>query len=178
MNDAADVPQLMRSGLEKLQTYVHNFYPERAGSDPIPLAFWEIDDDDLFMEALSYMPLHVFEIAETHFADMPIGFQIAYPIFSLEDDYMFNGWTALTNAGVERLPHAIAAYERVGMKSEAMALQAALHSCQKSPDDSDAAADAYKSIANVFADDEKKQDALLSFFRSNPQLWLVTRAAK
>ena len=166
--------------LEALREYMHGFHPGRRSVAPLPLEFWTIDDDELFFEALGYLPLHMglTDSGEVPGLDrMPEGFRLAFPIFRLEDDYAFNGWTALTNAGTWLLPATIAAYERIGMDSEARALGAALRACEHDPDDADAAEAAYKSVANPFADDEHRHAALLAFFRANPQLFEAARPA-
>jgi hypothetical protein len=170
-------PPLLKSSLYALQDYMHRFYPERADSDPIPIDFWSVADDDLFLEIVGYMPLLLATEAQARLNELPIAFQLAYPIFWLEDDYHFNGWTALTNAGEDLLPLAIAAYERIGMISEAEALARALVSVREAPDDRDAAERAYKSVPNQYSDDELKFNELLRFFRSNPQLWIVNTEA-
>jgi len=167
-------PPLLEPSLRALQDYMHRFYPERADSDPIPMDFWSVDDDELFLEILSYMPLHISEEAQARFPEWPIAFQLAYPIFWLEDDYEVNGWTALTNAGEHLLQRAVDAYERIGMQSEAQALAKALASVRKAPADEGAAERAYKSVLNPYADDEVKFNKLLRFFRENPGLWQET----
>lgn len=167
-------PPLLEPSLRALQDYMHRFYPDRAHSDPIPIDFWSVADDDLFLEILSYMPLHISEEAQTRITEWPVAFQLAFPIFWLEDDYEFNGWTALTNAGEELLQRAVDAYEHIGMHAEAQALAKALVSVRKAPADEEAAERAYKSVPNPYADDEAKFNALLRFFRSNPQFWQKT----
>jgi hypothetical protein len=109
--------------------------------------------------------------AETHWEKLPEGYRIAYPVFWIEDDYHVNGWTALSNAGDWLLPHAIAAFERMEMRSEAAALKAALAAFRASPDDDEALEVAYKSVENRFASDELKFAALLDFFRNNARLF-------
>lgn len=166
--------------LETLREYLYRHYPERRNAQPFPLAFWTIDDDDLFFEALGYLPLHmgVTDSGEVpHLDEMPEGFRLAFPIFWLEDDYAFNGWTALTNAGTWLLPSTIAAYERIGLPTEAQALRAALRACEQDPHDSDAAEAAYKTVTNPFADEERRSDALLAFFRANACLFEPTLPA-
>jgi len=166
--------------LEALRHYMMRLYPEGISGRPFPLEFWRIDDDDLFMEALGYLPLHM-DVTDDGVVPgletMPEGFRIAFPIFWIEDDYHFNGWTALTNAGEWLLPGAIAAYERVGMYPEARALEAALSSCRLAPNDPEAAENAYKSVENPYASDERKFAALLAFFRANDRIFEVTAAA-
>jgi hypothetical protein len=165
-------PPVLNSSLRALQNYMHGFYPERASADPIPLDFWAVEDDDLFFEILSYMPLHISQEAQGRFGEWPVAFQLAYPIFWLEDDYQVNGWTALTNAGEGLLPLAIDAYNRIGMHSEASALAAALESVRRDAGDDHAAERAYKSVRNPYSEDGPKYDALLRFFRANAHLWI------
>jgi hypothetical protein len=163
-----------RAVLSALREYMHCLYPELRETAPLPLAFWKIDDDELFFEALGFLPLHmgVTDSGEVPGLDqMPEGFRIAFPIFWLEDDYLFNGYTALTNAGAWLLPRAIAAYDRIGMAPEARALEAALRACERDPDDTDAAEAAYRSSASMYADDERRHTALLAFFRANTHLF-------
>ena len=104
---------------------------------------------------------------------MPRGYRLAFPIFSIEDDYFVNGWTALSNAGERLLPSAISAYQEIGMPSEAAALDAALAVIRKGENDQydEATEAAYKSVTNEFADEEVKERALLRFFRSDASLF-------
>jgi hypothetical protein len=164
-------PTSILPSLERLREYMYGFYPERRESDPFPLEFWKIDDDDLFFEFLSYLPLMMEEAHEEGVAHLPEGFRLAYPVMLLEDDYQFNGWTALSNAGERLLPQAIAAYERMGLPTEAAALRAALAAVRLSPRDDDAAEAAYKSVPNSFADDDARNEALLKFFGENRRLF-------
>lgn len=166
--------EAVRPVLESLHQYMLKMYRGELASDQLPLEFWRIEDDGLFFEVLSYMPLHMGITDDgviPNLDRMPEAFQLAFPIFWLEDDYQFNGWTALTNAGEWLLPSAIAAYDRMGMSSEARALEAALKSCCEEPDDDEAAEAAYKSVPNVYADEDLKNEALLKFFRSNVNLF-------
>lgn len=160
--------------LAAVQDHLRRLHPEQP-SEAIPLAFWAIDDDELFMEALEALPLHM-GIDEHGVVPgierMPEGFGLAFPIFWLEDDYAINGWTALTNAGEGLLPSAIAAYDRVGMRGEARALEAALAACRIDPHDEDAATAAYHAAGTAYADDERHA-GLLAFFRANRHLFHV-----
>mgnify|MGYP000930898331 FL=1 len=168
------IDESVRTILEALREYMYGHYPERRQLDPIPLEFWRIDDDDLFEEMLGYLPLHmgVTDSGEVpNLERMPEGFRLAFPVYSLEDDYAFNGWTALTNAGTRLLPSVIQAYRRIGLASEAEALEAALRACEEDPDDTDAVEAAYKSVSSPFADDDKRNEALLSFFRAHRSLF-------
>ena len=164
--------QLLQRTLVKLRDYMKGFYPGRD----FGTRFWEIEDDDLFFEALGYLPLHmpkeVYEDLDV-LSRMPRGYRLAFPIFSIEDDYFVNGWTALSNAGEWLLPSAVSAYQEIGMTSEAAALDAALAVIRKGGNDQydEAAEAAYKSVPNEFADDELKYNALLKFFRRNANLF-------
>ncbi len=153
------------------------FYPDLAQKGAFPIEFWKIEDDDLFWEAIGYLPLFMYEVWSTRLDDLSEGFKLAYPIFSIEDDYFVNGWTALTYAGTWLLPHAVSAFRRVGMATEADALQAALEVIDLDPEDVEAAEAAYKSVPNVYADDERKMSALMTFFRQNSHLFYESPGA-
>lgn len=168
------IPDVVRPILERLREYMYRHYPERRQHDPLPLEFWRIEDDELFYEVLSYLPLHMGTTDEEvipNLERMPEGFRLAFPIFRLEDDYQFNGWTALTNAGEWLLPSTVFAYDRIGMTSEARALEAALESCRRDPDDTDAAEAAYKSVRSPYSNDDYRSAELLHFFRANSHLF-------
>lgn len=161
------IPESIHPVLERLRQYMIDFYP---GQD-IPIEFWKIEDDDLFFEALGYLPLHMTIVFGEAIPELPKGYQLAYPIFMIEDDYHFNGWTALTNAGEYLLPAAIEAYSEIGMHSEAEALAAALQAIRDNLDDDDAAEKAYKSVDNPFIEDDLKNKTLLAFFRDRPGIF-------
>jgi hypothetical protein len=152
--------------LERLAAYMRGFYPNTQ----FPLEFWHIEDDELFLEALGYLPLMMDEEMRD-WDKLPEGFKIAFPIFWLEDDYQFNGWTALNNAGEWLLPLAVAAYQRAGMESESKALAAALAALRNGASDDDELEAAYKSVPNEYRDDAAKYRALLKFFRENSRLF-------
>jgi hypothetical protein len=164
-------PVLLEASLRQLRSYVYRFYPELEKSNGIPLDFWSLEDDELFLEILSYMPLHISEEAQGQFEDWPTAFRLAFPIFWIEDDYEVNGWTALINAGEDMLDAAITAYRRIGMTEEADALAAALESIRHDPQNEDAAEQAFKSVRNPYTDEEKKFRTLVKFFRDNETLW-------
>ncbi len=162
-------PNRIRPVLENLRQYMIGFYPGRE----FPIEFWKIKDDDIFFEALGYLPLQMITEFGENIPELPEGYRLAFPIFLIEDDYHFNGWTALTNAGEWLLPSAISAYSRIGMDSEAAALAAALTAIREESDDEDAAERAYKSVSNSYIDDDLRNDTLLKFFRSRPNIFEV-----
>ncbi len=163
---------LLQEALARLRDYMQGFYPNRE----FGTRFWELSDDDLFFEALGYLPLQMPDEVISNIdmlADMPRGYRLAFPIFWIEDDYFMNGWTALSNAGEWLLPAAIDAYREIGMPSEAEALEAALSVIRRGENDYDdeATEAAYRSIPNEYADEDAKNNALLKFFRSDPRLF-------
>jgi hypothetical protein len=157
--------------LVKLREYMRNFYPDHFANDGTPLAFWEIEDADLFVETLGYLPLFMGDIADD-LAALPLGYRLAYPVFWLEDDYQFNGWTALGNAGDELLAQATAAYRHMGMETEARALDAARAAVLADPDDEDAHEAAYKSVVNPLRDDDARVEALQAWFCAHRGVFL------
>jgi hypothetical protein len=159
------------SALGELREYVHGFHPELELMS-FPVEFWRNPDDDLYWEALLYFPLHMSGcICDA----VPKGFRIAYPIFYLEDDYLINGWTALTNAGGDRLPSAIWAYGEIGLAAEARALAAALESIRQAPHDDRAAEAAYKSANSPNWSDEAREEYLFQYFCANRSLFEVAQ---
>lgn len=126
--------------LEALRTYMYHFYPERQTREPSPLDFWTFDDG-LFYDFMNYLPA-VFAVqfrglSEHALRQLPEALQIFGPIFSLEDGYDCDGWTALNNAGEHELPLVIVAYQRIGMSGEAAALTAVLRACRNGVEEDD-----------------------------------------
>ncbi|MFZ6873357.1 DMP19 family protein [Undibacterium sp. Di27W] len=162
---------MLERSLINLERYVRKIYSREPGVHDFRLDFWAIEDDDLFFGFLTNLSANFYELADAHFNAIPIGFKLAYAIFRLEDDYDVNGWTALTNAGEDELPVVIAAYQYLGFDSEAAALSAALQSCRLAPDDDDAAERAYKSVDDIYRDDDIRRTALLKYFKAHANLW-------
>ena len=163
--------------LETLRTYMEKMYPEWKSKGGFPLKFWELEDPELFYEVLSYFPLQFasddpFGLME----DFPEGFRIAFPIFWLEDDYAFNGWTALTNASEWVLPKAVEAFRTLGMEEEAAALHAAQRALIEDPGNTDAAEAAYKSVRNPYKNERKKTDKILEYFWRNRKMFQEVKA--
>ena len=169
---AESLPAAMLPILVKLREYMHGFYPNQVVLDDSPLLFWELDDDDLYFETLGYLPLFMDEVADS-LDELPMGFCLAHPVFWLEDDYAFNGWTALGNAGEDTLAQAADAYRFMGMPLEAQALDAARAAVIAHPDDEEAHASAYQSIRDVDdAEDDERQEALYQYFCAHRHLFL------
>ena len=168
---AQALPAPLLPVLVKLRAYMHGFYPDAFANDGTPLAFWEIEDPELYLEALGYLPLFMGELEEDLDA-LPLGYRLAHPVFWLEDDYQFNGWTALGNAGEELLAQAAGAYRHMGLETEARALEAARTAVLADPDDEEAHEAAYKSVRNPLRDDDARIEALQAWFGAHRDLFL------
>ncbi len=142
-------PQTLDEALEQLRDYCVPYFSSDFPDLEIPKEFWTIENDELFYQVLGFMPLHV-PRELLHKANVPIGFKLAWPIFWLEDDYHFNGWTAISNAGEEILRSAIHAYRSIGMESEAGALEAALRAYTNDPENEQGWAEAYSAVPNPY----------------------------
>lgn len=169
--NSESIPAALHSILVKLREYMHGFYPDQIAWDDSPLAFWELEDDDLYFEALGYLPLFMGDVVDS-LDVLPLGFRLAYPVFWLEDDYAFNGWTALGNAGDELLAQAAAAYRYMAMPQEAQGLEAARLAVIADPDNEQAHERTYKSIGDPVGDDDLRQEELFKYFCAHRHLFL------
>jgi hypothetical protein len=155
--------------LERLRDYLHGFHSERA--QPLPIEFWDIADDALFMEALTHLPLFLADLFDQDADALPEGFRLAFPIFWIDEDSEFNGGRAYANAGERLLPRAVEAYRRIGLHDEARGLHAALQAYRHAPRKTFAIEAAYLAVPKQFADAPAKRVALKAFFRGHPELW-------
>jgi len=163
-------PQTLDEALEQLRDYCVPYFSSDFPDLEIPKEFWTIENDELFYQVLGFMPLHV-PRELLHKANVPIGFKLAWPIFWLEDDYHFNGWTAISNAGEEILRSAIHAYRSIGMESEAGALEAALRAYTNDPENEQGWAEAYSAVPNPYEEADNKNQALRTYFSRNRHLF-------
>ncbi len=163
-------PQTLDQALEELRDYCVPYFSADFPGVEIPKEFWTIKNETLFYGVLGFMPLHV-PRELLHGPDVPIGFKLAWPIFWLEDDYHFNGWTAISNAGEEILRSAIDAYRSIGMESEAAALEAALRAYAQDPENEEAWARAYAAVPNPYEEADNKNEALRTYFSRNRHLF-------
>ncbi len=163
-------PQTLDEALEQLRDYCVPYFSDDFPGIEIPKEFWTIENDALFYQVLGFMPLHVpRELLRG--PDVPMGFKLAWPIFWLEDDYHFNGWTAISNAGEEILRNAIDAYRSIGMESEAAALEAALRAYVQDPENEESWAGAYTAVPNPYEEADNKNEALRAYFSRNRHLF-------
>jgi hypothetical protein len=91
------------------------------------LAFWTIEADDdledfLFQNLLAAMPPH-----ELHgqWQGLPAGYRPLLHVLEFERHRQFEGWTAVTNHGVDGMKAIVRGYRELGLEAEAKALAAA-----------------------------------------------------
>jgi len=164
-------PPTLDLALEQLRDYcIPYFYRDFPGV-AIRKEFWTIENDELLYQVLGF--LHHF-VSKEHFAgrDIPLGFRLALPIMEIEEGYLTDGWTAISNAGDDVLRQAIHAYRTIGMESEALALEAVHRAYTNDPGDEDRWEAAYNSVPNPYRDDDKKRDALRAYFAANRHLFV------
>jgi len=163
-------PSTLRDALVELRDYCNSYFSERLSGRSLPVNFWEVTDDDLYMEVLGFLHLFVMpELVAT--AGTPRGFVIAYPIMMLEDGYLTDGYTTISNAGPEVLEWAADCYRTIGLSEEAVALSAARVALIENPDDEDAWESAYESIPNPYLDEGVRHDAISAYFCANRHLF-------
>ena len=162
----------LRAGLETLRDYCTKYFSESLVGKTLPVEFWEIEDDDLYVEVAGFMPLFVApEAIEAE--GVPRGFALAWPIFSLEDDLLVNGYTALQNAGAAGLKRAADCYRTAGLPEEADALLRARVLLLEGSSDDAALEEAYLNGNNPYLDDDRRYEAIACFFCANRELFVI-----
>lgn len=162
----SNCPKTLQDALVSLRDYCNDYFRERLSGESLPVEFWQIDDDDLYIEVLGFMPLFVMPevIAEE---GIPGGFLTAYPVFMLEDGYITEGYTAFANAGPEVIAWAIDCYRTIGLPEEAEALEAARAAMLAEPNNEDAWIEAYESTPNPYHDDDLRYETIAKWFCEN-----------
>lgn len=157
---------------------LQQFWADDMPVDGIPLAFWTIRNDALLFDALQYFPCCIYlkggPSGEGHSAAdlalLPKGFQLVASIFRLEEEFSFNGWTAIHNLGGDLLSHVIEAYFTVGLPRRAEALRRVLDAYVATPDDEEG--EPYRIAAQGelpdLMDDEDGCATVLAYLRSEP----------
>ncbi len=164
------LPGPLLRALGELRDYCQDYLGDQLDGRRLPLAFWRVDDDDVYFQVLGFLPL--FAPPDTATDDtLPEGFRLAFAIFALADDFQVNGWTALRNQAA-LLPQTIAAYRRIGMREEAAALERAQTAMQAHPRDPQAWETAYRTGTNPYAEDDERELALYEFFTANRALFV------
>lgn len=145
---------------------------------PVPLGaelrFWELDSDEelegfLFDRLLAVLPPHCSPI---DLDTLPAGYRPLLEVLEFERHRQFEGWTAATNHGSERMFGISKSYADVGLADEAAALKKvarALSRVVEVTDDTDEAIEAeYCSVRNRYPTFEERLPRILAFVRANP----------
>lgn len=146
---------------------------------PRELAFWENTDDAdqerfLFDNLLASAPLAPDDAAWPAY---PSAYRALLDVLRFEQHRQFDGWTAVTNLGVDGMARVVAAYRAVGLREEAQALAeaAALLAAAPADADLDEVEDAMEAAhvrrnggTSTF---EARIAAVIAHVRENPQLF-------
>jgi hypothetical protein len=148
---------------------------------PVPLtqrelAFWDIESDDeqedfLSGILLSSAPLRSDDPDWKHY---PPPYRFLLAVLRFEQHRQFDGWTAVTNEGVEQMAFIVAAYRSLGLKDEAEALResttilAALPEGEDESELPDAIEAAYERRKNATPTIEARMAVVLAYVRANP----------
>lgn len=173
----AHIPPTLLPSLHGLNEMLRKFWPEHAARNEIPLAFWLIADDSLLFDALQYFPSNVYVHGgpsgqghtEEEVENLPEGFRVLVTIFHLEDEFANEGWSGLWNLGDDGVARVIAAYETIGLKDRARALQRAYAVFQNDPDDERALKKAAGGALPDIVDDDTAFQAIARFIRTDPE---------
>lgn len=172
------LPFTILPALRALQSMLEQFHPDDVPDEGFPLEFWTIRDDSLFFDALQYLPCCLYvnggSSGEGHspadLALLPKGFQIATSIFNLEEQFAFDGWTAIHNLGADQLSQVIEAYSTVGLPVRAEALRRVRELYLAFPDDDEG--DRFRVAARGkladLIDDEAGWAVVRAYLRSDP----------
>ncbi|MFO1251825.1 MAG: hypothetical protein U1E77_12035 [Inhella sp.] len=155
---------------------LRQFWPEHAARDEIPLAFWQIQDEDLLFDALQYLPCNVFTrggrsgqgLDEAEIAALPQGWGLLIAVFHLEDEFANEGWDGIANLGEGELLDVIAAYEQLGLPQRAQALRRVLAVYRQGRTDEDALSQAAAGELPNLVDDEAAIRVLTAYVRADP----------
>lgn len=171
----AAVPATLMPSLRGLNDMLRQFWPEQAGIG-IPLAFWEIEDDDLLIDAFQYLPTNVrarggrtgLGHTDAEIETLPEGFRLLVTLFDLEDAFAGEGWAGLANIGDEGMRNVIAACETLGLTTRAEALRRVWTAFEADPDDEDALRAAAGDALPDVIDDEEACQRLAAYVRADP----------
>lgn len=152
------------------------FHTDELAGKSLPLAFWEIDDDNIFYDALQYLPCCMFTCGgisgaghdEHALRQLPAGFRIALAVFELEDGFANEGWTAIGNMGIDRLLEVLSAYRTIGLDDRAAALSRVIDTFVAAADDDEALARAAGGRLPDLIDDDPASARVVAWFRDEP----------
>ncbi|GAQ26961.1 hypothetical protein SAMD00023378_0644 [Ralstonia sp. NT80] len=179
MLHAQPIPIYTIPALFTLRGMLHKFWASELGGKRLPLAFWTIEDNDLFFDALQYLPVCVLSSGgrsghghtDDELQSLPIGFQHAVALFDLEDGFANEGYTAIPNLGEARVQEIANIYRHIGMASRAAVLERVLAACMRDPSDEDAMSEAADGGLPDLIDTEHEANQVMAYFRAESQAW-------
>jgi hypothetical protein len=142
--------------------------PETLGAEQ---EFWTIADDQQLEEFLfSDLLAALYPDGErVLWKALPSGYAPLLLVLEFERHCDFEGWTAVSNKGVDEMREIIRSYEVLGVPSEAKALTAVLARFQAVGDNPDELGAAYSSVPNDMAERGDRMGKVLAFIRNHPE---------
>jgi hypothetical protein len=145
------------------------------------LQFWHIEDDQA-LEDFLFQDLLAGLDPDMDWNTLPKGYQPLIDVLEFERHCQFEGWTAVSNKGVNEMRRIIESYRFIGLLDEARALSAVTYAYSLIPDDEDPSfydvlSQAYASASHQTAEFEDRiEDRLplvFQFVRTHPELFGV-----
>lgn len=204
MNDLM-IPQVVQEAIRRNRAYFRDlnvkaqaYNAERQTADPTglhvgigfvtkddglgpELQFWRIEDDEA-LEDFLFQDLLAGLDPDMDWNTLPQGYQPLIDVLEFERHCQFEGWTAVSNKGVDEMRRIIESYRFFGLQDEARALSAVTDAYSLLADDDDPSfydvlRQAYASASRQTAEfDECIEGRLLHLFqfvRSHPELFGV-----
>jgi len=173
----------MRGRLKAGQDLI-SFNPHVSGpgaedlpDSPAGFRFWEMEDEDsysTFMENLA-IQLDMLELSPEEYQKLPPGYGVVRYVLRFETHCKFSSWLALENVGPDDMALVRQNYHKVGLESEAEALERAETAWYAANGHEgsgyEAASEAYNSGDNAFRDEDERWFRLLDILR-NESWWL------
>lgn len=169
------LPETVHASLVQLRDMLQRFWADELQGRRLPLAFWKIEDDAIFYDALQYLPgcmlVHGGRGGSGHdhrdLRQLPPGFWTAVAVFELEDGFATDGWTAVSNLGPERLQDVLEAYRAIGLHARAAALSRVIEALRLDPDDEDSQAQAAAGELPDLIDDDAASAKVMAHLRED-----------
>ena len=157
---------------------VMNGLAKASFPETLPFAFWEIEDDEAFEFFITELSenIEMSDLGDHDFLELPLGYGVCRYLLSFEFSCASEGWTAFANIDEQDLELVLYFYEKVGLKNEALAINAAykawMIAVDSDEDSNNAASKAYKNVKNEYSDDDLRWAYLLRTLR-NSSFWLT-----
>lgn len=129
------------------------------------IEFWRSLDGDDLIEAFFELSGELM-MADLEEDSLPEGYVLLAYIFYWETNCQFSGWYAIENKRHE-MDKIKSCYRKVGLPSEATALEKAVEVWFSSNQDHDAVGRAYRSITNEYSDEQVRFEYLAKYFAAN-----------